>query len=496
MTVKKWHSASSKWPVENRPHLQGARKGDTFNLALIIYMGDCTMRATGRLFYLLMLLALPTLGLAGEDGFRPMFNGKDLTGWVNVNCHPSTFYVKDDMIITTGHPTGFLRTDRQYENFILEMDWQHQNKKAVGNSGLFVWGDPIPANWRGESSGYTRGIEVQVLVNLTYKNKKGEITASSHGDLFSIWGAHCKPDRPHPDGAERCLPSENRCKGGGEWNHYRVEANNGVIKLHVNGKEVSGVSECNPRKGYLALESEGAECWFKNIKIKELPSTNPKPNEIADVDKGFVSLFTGLDLKNWKPDPGHKNHWRPTDWRLVYDGKSEAKDKNLWSEKEYGDFEFMCDWRFPGGKASKKKKVPVILPSGEHEKDADGKDKQIEIDDFGDSGIYLRGSSKSQVNLWSWPIGSGEVYGYRMDKSLPAEVRAGVTPKMKADAKPGAWNRMFINMVGDRLSVKLNGKTVIENAQLPGIPIRGPIALQDHGDPVEFANLFIRELNK
>src|SRR5579859_7968473 len=183
-----------------------------------------------------------------DEGFVPTFDGKTLKGWVNVNTAPGTFFVKDGMIITTGKPMGFLRTEKQYENFIAEFDWMHIPPKPgeVGNSGFFVWADPIPA----VGDVYTRGIEVQVLVNLTYHNKKGEITATSQGDLFSIWGAHCKPDRPHPDGAERCLPSENRTKGGGEWNHYRVVANNGVIKLSVNGKEVSGVSQCNPRKGY------------------------------------------------------------------------------------------------------------------------------------------------------------------------------------------------------------------------------------------------------
>src|SRR6202163_1424673 len=92
-----------------------------------------------------LALALSNTVRAGEDGFRPLFNGKDLTGWINVNCHPSTFFVRDGMIITTGKPTGFLRTDRQYENFILEMDWLHVNTKEVGNSGLFVCGDPLPA---------------------------------------------------------------------------------------------------------------------------------------------------------------------------------------------------------------------------------------------------------------------------------------------------------------------------------------------------------------
>src|SRR5262249_32917236 len=117
------------------------------------------------------------------DDYKPLFNGKDLAGWVNVNCHPDTFFVKDGQIITTGKPMGFLRTEKQYENFVLEMEWMHINKTEVGNSGLFVWGDPLPVT----GSVYTRGIEVQVLVNLEYKDKKtGAVTASSHGDVFAI----------------------------------------------------------------------------------------------------------------------------------------------------------------------------------------------------------------------------------------------------------------------------------------------------------------------
>jgi hypothetical protein len=273
---------------------------------------------------------------ADGDGFVPMFNGKDLSGWVNVNCHPGTFFVKGDEVITTGKPTGYLRTAKQYENFVLEVDWMHVNTKEVGNSGIFVWGDPLPA----VGTGYTRGIEVQVLVNLTYKDKAGNVTATSQGDLFSIWGAHCTPDRPHPSGWERCLPSENRTKGGGEWNHYKVTANDGVIKLEVNGKEVSGVSKCNPRKGYLALESEGAECHFKNLKIKELPSTNPKPEECAKVDEGFVSLFNGLDLAGWKSTD--EKSWK------VNDGVAKATAKaELVTEKKFGPFELLFDCKLP-----------------------------------------------------------------------------------------------------------------------------------------------------
>src|SRR5436190_16862481 len=153
-----------------------------------------------------------------DNGFVPMFNGTDLTGWVNVNCAPSTFFVKDGQIITTGKPTGYLRTDKQYENFIAEFDWMHVPAApgAVGNSGFFVWADPLPA----VGTGYTRGIDVQVLVNL---EKKDHYT--SQGDIFSIWGATCFPDRPHPQGWERCLPSENRTNGAFAWNHYKVIGN-------------------------------------------------------------------------------------------------------------------------------------------------------------------------------------------------------------------------------------------------------------------------------
>ncbi|HEX3313598.1 MAG TPA: family 16 glycoside hydrolase, partial [Gemmataceae bacterium] len=339
---------------------------------------------------LLALLLIAAPAWADDDPswakipYTPMWNGKDLAGWVNVNCHPSTFYVKDDMIRTSGHPTGFLRTAKQHENFIAEFDWMHQEKVKVGNSGFFVWADPIPA----VGTGYTRGIEVQVLVNLTYRNKKGEKTATSQGDIFSIWGARCTPERPHPDGAERCLPSEDRTHGGGEWNHYRVVANDGTIRLEVNGKEVSSVHKCTPRKGYLALESEGAECWFKNLKIKELPSTNPDPKDVAGVDKGYKNLWYGLDFTNWKLEKGDEGHWRARDWILAYDGKSTAADKNLWTDKSYGNCELIVDWRLPG--PAKKRDLPTLDKNGDIVKSGDGFPVTKEVMDSGNGGIFLR----------------------------------------------------------------------------------------------------------
>jgi hypothetical protein len=418
------------------------------------------------------LLVLLCVSLSAQE-WRPLFNGKDLSGWVPVNVAPNTFTVRDGIIVSTGKPTGVMRTERQYENFELELEWKHI--EPGGNAGLFVWSHPVTA----PGVPFTKSIEVQIL-----DGRNGE-TYTSHGDVFSIHGARMTPDRPHPRGAERCLPSEWRAKPAGEWNHYRVVCKDGVIKLSVNGKEVSGGSMCLPRKGYICLESEGTECHFRNIRIRELPSSHPKPEDTAPLADGFVSIYNGLDLDGWKATEEHARHWKANDWILDYDGKCEAADPHLWTKKSYRDFVMICDWRWKD--KGTPQRHPKILPDGRE-------DGTMEVVDAGDSGIYLRGNDKSQVNIWCWNIGSGEVYGYRTDPAMSAEVKAGVTPKMKADKPIGEWNRFVITMKGDRLSVELNGQQVIANAQLPGVPAEGPIALQHHGSPIQFANIYIKEL--
>jgi hypothetical protein len=435
------------------------------------------------------LLALTCVSARGADdatdGFVPLFNGQDLTGWVPIDVAPGTFSVRDGIIVSTGIPTGLMRTQRQYENFIVELEWRHM--KPGGNAGLFVWGDGLSAC----GTPFARGMEVQILDNGFNAQGKNE-WYTTHGDVFPVMGSKMTPTGRISSTGQRSFPVEDRSKSAPEWNHYRLEANDGVLRLSVNGKEVTVGKDASPRKGFLCLESEGSECHFRNIRIRELPSTNPSPDEIADPAEGFVPLYTGVDLSGWRTDAGHEGHWRPSDWRLSYDGKSEAADKNLWSEKEYADFVLVCDWRWT--RKPEPKPLAVILPSGDQAVDEAGKPKTEVVPDAGDSGVYLRGNSKSQVNMWCWPCGSGEVYGYRTDSSQPAEVRAGVTPRKNADKPIGQWNRFIITMKGDRLTVNLNGETVIDNAQLPGVPARGPIALQHHGDPIEFANIFVKEL--
>jgi hypothetical protein len=380
---------------------------------------------------LLIATLLVSAGLAAEPQWRPLFNGKDLSGWVPVQVAPNTFTVRDGIIVSTGVPTGVMRTDRQYENFELELEWKHIVPQ--GNAGVFVWSYPITA----VGQPFTRAIEVQVL------DGRNSESYTSHGDVFSIHGARMKPDRPHPRGSERCLPSEFRCKPAGEWNHYRVVCNNGVVKLSVNGKEVSGGSQCTPRKGYICLEAEGTECHFRNIRIKELPSTNAKQEETAPEADNTVSIYNGLNLDGWQATPQNKEHWKAKDWTLDYDGKGEGDGAHLWTEKNYKDFVMICDWRL------------------------------VDKEQNGDVGISLRGGLKSL--------------------------------KLSSDKPAGQWNRAVITARGEHgITVEVNEKKVenfLAQAVLStheigrrGGPLEGQIALQQRSYPIQFANIYIKEL--
>ncbi|MCB1229179.1 MAG: DUF1080 domain-containing protein [Verrucomicrobiae bacterium] len=221
--------------------------------------------------------------------------------------------------------------------------------------------------------------------------------------------------------------------------------------------------------------------------------------------EGFTSLFNGKDLTGWKIPEGDNGHWKVLDGVIDYDAQSEAQgEKHLWSEEEFGDFELIIEWRIK--KTTGFYDVPYVLPDGTYVKDEKGKKITHPIKNA-DSGVYLRGTPKAQLNIWCWPIGSGEVYGIRNDESQPAEIRAGVTPKLNPDNPIGEWNRFHITMKGDRLTVESNGYLIIEDAQLPGVPERGPIALQHHGGKkpdgefspasslVQFRNIFVKRLD-
>jgi hypothetical protein len=243
---------------------------------------------------------------------------------------------------------------------------------------------------------------------------------------------------------------------------------------------------------------------MKLLKTLALGALGCTPIFAQDTPGGALTLFNGKDLSGWKIPAGDNGHWKVLDGVIDYDAESEAKaDKNLFTEREFGDFELKVEWRIKETPYINPN-VPYILPDGSQAKDTKGKPLKFSLPDS-DSGIILRGDVKNQVNIWCWPAGSGEFYGYRTDPKMPQEVKAAVTPRLQADKPVGEWNEFRITARGDRVTVVLNGKTVIENAQLPGIAPRGPIGLQHHGGKkngqwssppalVQFRNIAVREL--
>ena len=409
-----------------------------------------------------LFLLLPLLATAQESALkkRALFNGKDLTGWTG-----DGYIVEDGAIVCT--PEGKnLVTEKTFANYAFDFEFK---LPAGGNNGIGI-------HYPGTGDAAYAGMEVQVLDNSSEKYKDLK-PYQFHGSLYTLAAAKKAPLKPV-----------------GEWNEERIMVNGDDVTVIVNEEVIlqAKLSELNKehpdhagakrRSGHIAFCGHGDRVAFRNLRICELA---PPANEEGAKAAGFTKIFDGTTLTGWESEEGDKGHWFPYNGILKYDGHSEAKDKDLWFSKEYGDMTMIFDWRW--GAPGPVMKRPVIGPDGNET------GEQVEVQEL-DSGIYLRGSSKSQVNLWNWPCGSGEVYGYRTDKSQPAEVIAGVTPKVKADKPVGEWNRTMITIQGDRLTVTMNGQTVIENAQLPGIPAKGKIALQHHGAAIDFANIWVKEL--
>jgi hypothetical protein len=380
--------------------------------------------------FLPILFASAVGAFAADDqgSFVSLFNGRDLSGWINVNCAPETWGVKDGMITCTGKPTGALRSQRQYENFIFEVEWRHLT--SGGNAGIFVWAGPIAA----PGVPFLRAIEVQVLDH-GYGNTANYTT---HGDVFPIHGSTMAPIGRNR--GMRSFPSEERSKPSPEWNQYRIVANDGVLRLSVNGKEVSGGDKCVWRKGYLALESEGAPTEWRNLRIKELPSTGATPEQSAPEAQGHQPLYTGLDLRGWKT--GAPDRWQPNDWRLTLAAGTAGEP--LWTEREFGDVEFIADIKV----GAKSNTAPAIL---------------------------VRGKDNAQTRIV-------------LSELLPT------ASSPIAGVNPSNWNRIAVIIQDDAAIVTIN-ETEVRRLQLgPDVPKRGAIGLVDVGGPVEFANFYVREL--
>jgi hypothetical protein len=412
----------------------------------------------------------PPLPAPDKDGFISLFNGEDLTGWMGST---GGYAVEDGVLVCKEKGGGKLLTMHRFSDFVLRFEFKIP---PGANNGLAIRA-PVEGN-----PAYV-GMELQIIDNKGYKG--------IHNYELQPWQTH--------GSIYGCVPAKvGALKPCGEWNTQEVRAVGSQITVVVNGQtivdaDLDALTEtadgkglaAHPglqrRTGHLGWLGHGARVEFRNIRVKPLEPYTEGPHNVPP--EGFTALFNGKDLTNWKgllkgpfdspekrlelepaklaelqaeADESMMAHWRVEDGALVFDGKG----RSLATARDYGDFELYVDWK---------------------------------IKALGDSGIYLRGSP--QVQIWDpakWPVGSGGLYNNKKNPNSPSEC---------VDNLIEQWNRFFIRMVGDKVTVFLNGVKVVDNVtmenywnrQKPIYPT-GQIELQNHGNTLWFRNIYIREL--
>ena len=435
--------------------------------------------------------------LGSVDSWQTLFNGRDLTGWQG----DTEKYVVEDGVLVCQKGAKVLETEKQYSDFVFQFQFKLTES---GNNGL---GIRVPS---GQNAAYA-GMELQILdhggqryVSETKDGKKLSWLKpwQVHGSIYGVFPA-----------------KTGYLKPVGEWNeqtviciedHVKVVLNGAVIldayldKLTpVDGRPHSGLKS---RKGHIQFCGHSDHVEFKDIRLADFAPSTPllKDNPDNTAPKGFSTLFNGKDLEGWKglahtnanerralkgkalteaqsaADGVMKEHWSVVDGVLTYDGKGQS----LCTDKDYGDFEFYVDYKIPPG---------------------------------ADSGIYLRGTPQIQIwDPWDARTKDGStpstpedwVTAYRTGRNLGSgglwnNRQASNRPLANADKKPGEWNTLLIRMVGDRVSIWLNGKLVVDRTVLENywdktrttpLPRADQIELQHHGSELFFKNLYIREL--
>lgn len=435
--------------------------------------------------------------LSSVDNWQTLFNGKDLAGWQG----DTEQYVVEDGVLVCQKGAKVLETKEQYSDFVFQFQFKLTES---GNNGL---GIRVPS---GQNAAYA-GMELQILDH----SGKRYISETKDGKKLT-W---LKPWQVHGSIYGVFPAKTGYLKPVGEWNeqtviciedHIKVLLNGAVIldayldKLTpVDGRPHSGLKS---RKGHIQFCGHSDHVEFKDIRIADFAPSAPmlKDNPDNTAPNGFKTLFNGKDLEGWKglahknanerralkgkalteaqaaADEVMKEHWSVLDGVLTYDGKGQS----LCTNKDYGDFEFYVDYKIPPG---------------------------------ADSGIYLRGTPQIQIwDPWDARTKDGStpstpedwVTAYRTGRNLGSgglwnNRQASNRPLANADKKPGQWNTFLVRMVGDRVSIWLNGKQVVDRTVLENywdktrttpLPRADQIELQHHGSELFFKNLYIREL--
>lgn len=209
------------------------------------------------------------------DATGPGWRSLGPDDFVDVNGDADTWTWKNGVLTSTGLPIGVRRTRDTFTNFELVVEWRHL--KAAGNSGVFAWVPMRVLENLPKGQLPRGGIEVQMLdhgYRDWYRKTSGgkpDGWFTTNGDIFAVGTSTLEPFEPRSPDGSRSFPRSNRGRGAGEWNHYYVRGINGEIRLWVNGEEVSGGRNAQPRSGHLCLEAEGSPIEFRVIRVRELP---------------------------------------------------------------------------------------------------------------------------------------------------------------------------------------------------------------------------------
>lgn len=206
-----------------------------------------------------------------DDGFKPLFNGRDMTNWTmflgDDKADPAkTWSVKDGNIICTGKPAGYIITNEEFANYVLRLQWRWAPGSKGGNSGVLlhvqppnkVWPKSVEAQLQHGQAGDFWLIDAKLEIDKTRNNPR---SARNYIRIGERW-VHTKGEKDAK--AER----KEFEKPIGEWNQYEIHCSGNNVKLMINGKLVNEGTNGELSKGKIALQSEGAEIHFRNIGIK------------------------------------------------------------------------------------------------------------------------------------------------------------------------------------------------------------------------------------
>jgi hypothetical protein len=208
------------------------------------------------------VLLAGSAGVAQEEGgWIKLFNGRDLAGWKKFvdpkakDADPEKIWtVKDGVIICEGNVNGYIITEKDYENYVLRLEWRWGDKVARSrNSGVFV-------HVVGPDKIWPKSVEAQLM-------------ADHAGDFWLVDGFKLKvdPARQDPKADRHFLRlKDNVEKPLGQWNQYEITCKGDTVKLAVNGQFVNEGTGAEQTRGKILLQSEGAEIHFRNVELKPL----------------------------------------------------------------------------------------------------------------------------------------------------------------------------------------------------------------------------------